>query len=246
MNTWGLELDFLQVGDGERSGDAIALRYARQARLLPALIVIFPIALLLAVWFPALWTVWDALISLGSSFGIILLLAQIARDRGKQREPELYQMWGGKPSVSLLRSSDSRIDEYTKDRYRAYIRAQLPNTPLPDAAEEARDPTAADRVYESVTTWLLTQTRDTKRFPLLFRENISFGFRRNLWGLKPIGATVALLCASVSTAVSLIFYHASGQGPEPQIVAATGVVWLLALVWIAVINPSWVRIPADA
>ena len=27
MNTLGIELDFLQVGDGERSGDAIALRY---------------------------------------------------------------------------------------------------------------------------------------------------------------------------------------------------------------------------
>ena len=27
MNQAGLELDFLQVGDGERSGDAIALRY---------------------------------------------------------------------------------------------------------------------------------------------------------------------------------------------------------------------------
>ena len=27
MNTFGIELDFLQVGDGERSGDAIALRY---------------------------------------------------------------------------------------------------------------------------------------------------------------------------------------------------------------------------
>ena len=27
MNTFGIELDFLQVGDGERSGDAIAQRY---------------------------------------------------------------------------------------------------------------------------------------------------------------------------------------------------------------------------
>jgi hypothetical protein len=27
MDNLGLEIDFLQVGDGERSGDAIALRY---------------------------------------------------------------------------------------------------------------------------------------------------------------------------------------------------------------------------
>jgi hypothetical protein len=32
-----------------------------------------------------------------------------------------------------------------------------------------------------VTAWLLTQTRDTKTFSILFRENISYGFRRNLW-----------------------------------------------------------------
>jgi beta-lactamase superfamily II metal-dependent hydrolase len=30
MNTLGIDLDFLQVGDGERSGDAIALRYGNQ------------------------------------------------------------------------------------------------------------------------------------------------------------------------------------------------------------------------
>jgi hypothetical protein len=30
MNDFGVELDFLQVGDGERSGDAIALLYGNR------------------------------------------------------------------------------------------------------------------------------------------------------------------------------------------------------------------------
>jgi hypothetical protein len=82
--------------------------YGRQARLYPALIVILPIALLIGTWFPALWSTWAALVSLASSFGLILLLSQVARDRGKQGEPELYRTWGGKPSVAVLRLATRR------------------------------------------------------------------------------------------------------------------------------------------
>jgi hypothetical protein len=35
MNNGGLEIDFLQVGDGERSGDAIALGYGIAGRSRP-------------------------------------------------------------------------------------------------------------------------------------------------------------------------------------------------------------------
>ena len=44
-------------------------------------------------------------------------------------------------------------------------------------------------------------TRDIKRFPLLFVENVTYGFRRNLFGLKRIGlginAIVVVACVSL-------------------------------------------------
>ena len=221
--------------------------YARQARLYPALIVICPIALLIIVWFPALWTTLGTVASVASSFGLALLLAQVARDRGKRLESSLYDSWGGKPSVALLRHRDSRIDEHTKSRYRGFLHGQLPELKLPTAEEEGADPEAADRAYQSVTAWLLTQTRDTKRFSILFRENISFGFRRNLWGLKPLGIAVTLTAACASTAAITYRYWAEhGPPPPPEVMIVTAAVWLLLLVWVAVITRDWVRIPADA
>jgi hypothetical protein len=62
------------------------------------------------------------------------------------------------------------------DRYRDFIRRRLPDLTLPSALDEVSDPVAADKVYEWVTAWLLTQTRDTKAVLVLFKENVSFGF----------------------------------------------------------------------
>jgi len=220
--------------------------YSRQARLQPALIVVIPVAILIVVWFPALLSVWGVVLTVASSCGITVLLSQIARDRGKRREPELYAAWRGKPSVVLLRHADIRIDENTKARYRAFLKTQLPDLKLPAPSEEEADPAVADRAYASVTAWLLTQTRDTKIFGLLFRENISYGFRRNLWGLKPIGLVVALTSACASTAALAYEYVALHEALLPQVVIVTAAVWILAFVWLSLITPSWVRIPADA
>lgn len=150
--------------------------YARQARLYPALIVICPIALLVMVWYPALWTTLGAVASVGSSFGLALLLAQVARDRGKRLEPALYESWGGKPSVVLLRHRDPRIDDHTKSRYQEFLKGQLPQLELATAEDESANPDTADKAYQSVTAWLLTQTRDVKRFSILFREISRSGF----------------------------------------------------------------------
>ena len=220
--------------------------YSRQAQLFPALIVVCPIALLIMVWFPALWTMLGVLASVASSFGLSLLLSQVARDRGKRLEPALYNSWGGKPSVALLRYRDPRIDEHTKSRYREFLRAQLPQLRLPSPEEETADPAAADSAYQSVTAWLLTQTRDTKHFSILFKENISFGFRRNLWGLKPVGVTIALAACVVSTAAIAYKYWAGQAVPTPEVAIVTAGLWLLFIVWITFVTPSWVRIPSDA
>ena len=220
--------------------------YGRQARLYPALIAIFPVALLIDAWFPALWSTWGALVSLASSCGLVLLLSQIARDRGKRREGDLYKAWGGKPSMVLLRHSDLRIDDHTKARYRAFLQAQLPKLALPTAEEERADPERGDMAYESVTAWLLTQTRDTKIFSILFRENISYGFRRNLWGLKPLGVAIAIVATCVSTTVIVYQYLMGHSVPAPEVLTVTALVWLLVIFWFAVVSPSWVRLPADA
>src|SRR6266446_697497 len=76
-------------------------RYTFQARLLPALIVVFPIALTTVALGGA--SMRTAGLSIVTWAGGTMLLAQLARDGGKRREPALFESWGGKPTVARLR-----------------------------------------------------------------------------------------------------------------------------------------------
>jgi len=177
----------------------------------------------------------------------VLLLSQLARDRGKERESRLFENWDGKPSVALIRHADQRIDSITKKRYRAYLESKIPNLHLPTPSEERNNPARADAVYQSVTAWLLTQTRDPKKFLILFDENVSYGFRRNVWGLKPFGAAVSIVVAAVSTtAIIYLWLHQGASSLSTEVCVATPIAWLFPPFWFFVVSPSWVRVPADA
>lgn len=89
--------------------------------------------------------------------------------------------------------------------WHTFLAAKL-GVAFPTAAQEAQEPGEADRLYESATRWLLEQTRDTSKHSLLFTENISYGFRRNMLGMRWIGMTAAVLAAiwlGIDVAVAL-------------------------------------------
>ena len=143
---------------------------------------------------PSLWKASGGLIGGLLSCAFLFLLAQLGRDRGKAIEPRLYGEWGGKPSVAMLRHRDSRIDRHTKRRWRIYLESRVPGLVLATKDEEAQRPAEADDGYESATMWLLTQTRDPVRFQLLQAENLNYGFRRNMLGLKPCALGLDAIC----------------------------------------------------
>jgi hypothetical protein len=66
---------------------------------------------------------------------------------------------------------------------------------------EQNDPAAAKSFYERTGTWLRENTRDTKKFPILFNELVTYGFRRNLLGVKwpalALNLVVVLICAGL-------------------------------------------------
>ena len=159
--------------------------YDRKARLQPALLTALPFLLSIVFLIPELGAI---LASAGGLFlycGATTFLAHIVRDRGKSVEPSLYESWGGKPSVAMLRHSDTRIDPTTKERYRSFLNNVVPNLKLASEDEERKFPEKADKGYESATSWLRACARKREHFDLLFQENINYGFRRNIWALKP-------------------------------------------------------------
>ncbi len=217
--------------------------YTRQARLFPALLVMLPIGFAIVAWFPEKFLGWGLLLGVATSCGLTALFAQIGRDLGKRKEPKLYAKWGGKPTTQLLRHTSTYIDQHTKARYKEKLKSLIANISFPTADEEKNAPDAADEVYVSCTKYLLEKTRDQKQFDLLYKENVNYGFRRNLWGMKPAGLLLALIGFAAASAPIVL---AQDIVILPVAITATALNAMLLIWWLFRITPNWVRIAGFA
>jgi hypothetical protein len=219
--------------------------YTLRARFQPALLVALPLALSVLALDP--WhhvitkTAWTVLAWAGGT----TLVAQLARDQGKLKEPKLFLDWGGKPSTVALRFRGAQNLALVQRRH-DLLRRVLPDLRLPNADEERRDPRAADAAYDACVGALRDRTRDKARFPLVFEENCNYGFRRNLWGLKPWGITtssIGSLLGARSLPQFLRIHHVLGNATD---LASAGICLGLLLVWVFLVSERWVRLPAQA
>jgi hypothetical protein len=118
-------------------------------------------------------------------------LASVTRGRGKQLQKSLLAEWGGLPTTIALRHREtSALDGVSKQRYHAMVGTKL-QIAMPTAQEERADPGRADDVYNGVAKRLRELTRNNKG--LLFKENIAFGFHRNMLAMKPVGVVTSLM-----------------------------------------------------
>jgi hypothetical protein len=170
-------------------------QYSRNARIYPALIAVAPAIAALMILFT--WhgiSVTSGVASVGL-LAILYAMSDLARQRGRRFEPKLYQRLNGMPSIRLLRRNDDTFDDASKERYRAFLAGKLERA-VPTAEDEARDQKAADGFYAASGTWLRENTRDTKKYSILFNENVTYGFRRNLLGLRwPAAILNVIICA---------------------------------------------------
>ncbi len=181
-----------------------------------------------SIWFPELATTAGTIASLGIYCGLTFWLTQVARDRGKRLEPDLYQSWGGKPTSIMLRHRDRSLPDQLKERYKSLLLRQVPNIRLPSEAEENRDPAAADDAYEAAVAWLRTATRDRARFPLVAQESVYFGFRRNLLALRLYVLLSIGLSEAANVAGGAHSYLESGTLPNPQVTLVTTLIALFS------------------
>ena len=214
--------------------------YSRRARLLPVMIATMPAVFAAAVWLPGL-TLAPVLTVVFSWFGFGVLLAELSRDVGKRREPRLWASWGGSPTVRRLRLLADCDNPHVRDRWRARIGALAPERPLLTADEEAANPVAADHVIEVCVARLRELTRDSSKFPLVFQENASYGFRRNLWAMK--SAAIFLAAVAIAAVMMAIVYR---HDTELSLAIVSILFSVLMLTWwLLRIRPSWVREAAE-
>ena len=136
------------------------------------------------VLFPDVSLDWTAVRWVALYFVFATLLVQLGRDRGKKLEREVYRGVEVKPSIAMLRHRDSRLNQHTKQRYLAFLGKSICGLQLPSLGEERNSPGQADEKYRSAVVWLLARTTDRAQFPLVFEENVNYGFRRNTWAQK--------------------------------------------------------------
>lgn len=174
--------------------------YSIRARLFPAIIAAAPA--LAALTLLISWSTFG-LSNAIASLGILVLLFAIAdfsRARGRAIETKLYERYNGIPSITMFRRNDDTINSGSKDRYRTFLAEKL-GVAVPSAEDERNHQLVADEFYSQCGVWLRQSTRNTKEFPLLFGENVTYGFRRNLLGVKALAlclnATVVAICVIV-------------------------------------------------
>jgi hypothetical protein len=220
-------------------------RYVFNARFLPAAVLLLPGGIAVAAWLPKPGDLvsWGQLVMLALSTGGAMLVAQLGRGPGKSKEPALWREWGGPPTTVMLRHRDSQLDPKTKARYHRKLSLLVPDSLAPTPDQETANPADADDIYTSWVSYLRAHTFDPEQFRLLHASNIDYGFRRNLWGMRPLG----IVLAGVGCAVALgrvVWSGWSAHAIDWVAIAATILNICLLIIWIKTISKAWVKVTA--
>ncbi len=232
-------------------------QYTYKARIQPAFLTVLPLGILLLAWSPGESIPAGTLWSLVTAAGGMTIMAHFGRDLGRRKQPDLWNKWGGAPTTKLLRFSGNANRELMLRR-RTKLE-QLFGRNLPTEEDEFQDRQNADLQYVSAIAYLLEVTRDPQRFPLVLEENINYGFRRNLWGLKPFGLVFAGIALAGTLALVVL---GLGTGPPEasiyqRLITSPDAILVLRLVgvlinavalglWLVLVGTEWVKTPADA
>jgi hypothetical protein len=216
--------------------------YSFRARLQPALLTLLPGAFGIIAWtgpdkpwMSALWTLFG-------TAGGTYFLAILARNQGKQLEPALWRSWGGTPTTQLLRHT-GQANHVLRERWHDCL-SKLINKPFPTLQHEIANPENADQIYGAGVKLLIGKTRDTKKFPLVYKENVLYGFCRNLYAMKRAGIIISLLGVIVSSVAGVCFIRSGNPQIVPWICATASILFLFW--WIFKINSDGVKVPAFA
>ena len=149
----------------------------------------------------------------------------------------------------MLRHADVRLDKLTKDRYHGFLSDSILGLTLASPEDERENPEWADEGYESANRWLLEQTRNQAWFDLLFTENVNYGFRRNLLGLKPIALGVdtisMLLVIGVAAGSWTGQFVSTIHSLAPEWWASLAITMVHAVLFKKNIQAKWVQAAAE-
>ena len=219
--------------------------YSLNARVKPALLVLLPLVVTVYVIIPTLYNVIATLFGVIVACGFITALSHYSRYQGRNTEKRLYKLWGGKPTTIILRQTDDTLDKHTKERYHKYLSQKISGWSAPTIEDEVSNVIEADARYDSAVKWLLEKTRDTNTYNLLFKENISYGFRRNSRGIKWFGVGSSAL--SIALVIASLYPNPNYLDIEKLTLEYGTIAFSLVMLlwWLLFVTDAWVRDAAE-
>ena len=219
----------------------VGFKYTLYARAFPVYITIMPIVLVLVPILPEGFD-WK----LGGASGIVLLplsylCRQIGGDTGKQREKFLWKKWGGPPTTRFLRHENSEFNSITRDRI--YDTFRNLGFYVPSHEEQVQNPEKAENSFESCVFELRRRTRDNNQFPRIFQELRDYGFRRNVFALKPMGLTLTVISFCICLAMAI--YDWSTEKQYGAALVPCFINFGLILTWLLFFTEKAVKLTAD-
>lgn len=215
--------------------------YETYARAFPIYITVIPIVLAI---FPVLPEGFDW--KFGGTSAIVLLplsylCRQIGGDFGKRCQSALWDKWEGAPTTRFLRHGNREFNSNTRERIHAKLRDF--GLYVPSQEEQDQNPQEADDSYESCVGELRRRTRDRKRFPRVFQELRDYGFRRNIFALKPIGLVITVLSFFICLIMTVHDWRLGKQSGSAIVPCFINLG--LILVWLLYFTEKAVKLTAD-
>ena len=216
-------------------------RYSLVARWWPTVLVVLPILVLALAALPAAFADRMPVAVPLAATGAALVGSFVVRDRGLRAQKALLAAWGGRPSERLLqwRSGAPR----TAVRRRHDLVKLVLGIELPDEAAELAHSADADAAYETATAALRERTPDRSRFPLLFQENLTYGFWRNAYACRAAGIAFCIASAAVTVGVARVGGAALNRPAQVVLLAVDA---LLIADWLLVVTTGAVQRAAEA
>jgi len=217
--------------------------YDRKARLYPVLLALSAPVLIVMIAFPANLNQFYSTVPIMLVSGFLMFLCNVGRERGKNLENGLFERWGGTPTTQMLMYQSTSLEFVTLARYRRILEACISGLKFLDKEQEKLDPNGAADVCRSAVRWLRETTRDVKKYPVIFAENVNYGFRRNLFGVKP---SAIFLCFFTFVVLELFTWFANGNVASNHILLMESLLILISLLWYIIVNERFVKTAAFA
>lgn len=227
-------------------------QYSLSARVRPALFIVLPIILTAYILFEPLRTLLGSLLGILLTCGLVNFFANQMSSQGNVLQDKLFKKWGGAPTTLILRHSDNELDKYTKQRYREKLVSLVSNFKNVSERAERANPTDADQYYISAINYLREKTRDSEKYPLILKENMNYGFSRNLLAFKSTAITIILISLAISLLIIVVTFKdkyvdinsLSLLSPQYYVLVILHIIFLLF--WCLMINETWVKVRAYA